>query len=359
MTTKILTKTLKRIVLSPLTAIYAVALVFRHILYDLGVLKSRKGVIPTLVIGNIHVGGTGKTPHASAFLSILSKQLGGEQYVALLSRGYGRKSKGFKWVFKDSKWSDVGDEPSLLKSLHPLHSIAVCEDRLYGIERIAKENPEVKVVVLDDGLQHRSLIPDMSVLLIDSDRPLNNSSLMPGGELRDLKCRSSKFDAWIYTRCPSDFTPPEVSKISAPKYVLSTYMSTSSSSLNEFKNYSIKSAKPRVLAVSGIAYPERFFDGLLDSWTVVRRQSYSDHYKFNSKDVADWVACIRSERLEAIVTTAKDAIRIKPYTQELKGIPLIVIPIVVRWHEKEAIEKFVDKWLESTIFATETAKEID
>ena len=106
-------------------------------------------------------------------------------------------------------------------------------------------------------------------------------------------------------------------------------------------------------------YPERFFDGLLDSCTVVRRQSYSDHYQFNSKDVADWVACIRSEKLDAIVTTAKDAVRIKPYTQELKGIALIVIPIEVRWHEKDAIEKFVDKWLESTIFATETAKEID
>jgi len=355
MTTKILTKALKRIVLLPLTAIYALALVIRHFLYDVGVLKSEKGKLPTLVIGNIHVGGTGKTPHASAFLSILAKKLGGEKYVALLSRGYGRKSKGFKWVSEDSDWSNVGDEPSLLKTIHPLHSIAVCEDRIYGIERIAKEKPEVKVVILDDGLQHRALIPDMSVLLIDSERPLNNASLLPGGELRDLKCRSSKFDAWIYTRCPSDFRPPKLSTTSHPKFIFSTYMSSSSSSLNEFKYDSIKSEKPRVLAVSGIAYPERFFDGLLDSCTVVRRQSYSDHYKFNSEDVEDWVACIRSERLDAIVTTAKDAVRIKPYTQELKGIPLIVIPIEVRWHEKEALEKFVEEWLESTIFA----KEID
>jgi tetraacyldisaccharide 4'-kinase len=359
MTTKILTKTLKRIVLLPLTAIYALALVIRHVLYDVGVLKSSRGAIPTLVIGNIHVGGTGKTPHASAFLSILSKKLGGEKYVALLSRGYRRKSKGFKWVFKDSEWSDVGDEPSLLKSLHPLHSVAVCENRIYGIERIAKEKPEVKVVVLDDGLQHRALIPDMSVLLIDSDRPLNNSSLLPGGELRDLKCRSSKFDAWIYTRCPSDFTPPKLSTTSPPEFIFSTYMSSSSSSLNEFKNDSIKSEKPRVLAVSGIANPERFFDELSDSCTVVKSQSYSDHYQFNSKDVADWVACIRSEKLDAIVTTAKDAVRIKPYTQELRGISLIVIPIEVKWHEKEAIEKLVDKWLESPIFANDTAKEIE
>jgi len=356
MTTKILTKTLKRLVLSPLTALYAVALVIRHFLYDSGVLKSRSGAIPTLVIGNIHVGGTGKTPHASAFLSILSKKLGGPQHVALLSRGYGRNTKGFRWVLEDSDWSDVGDEPSLLKSLHPLHSIAVCEDRVLGIARIAKEKPEVKVVVLDDGLQHRALKPDLSVLLIDSERPLSMSSLLPGGDLRDLKSRASKFDVWIYTRCPSNDTLPKRSKNASPQHVFSTYMSSSSKALSTVKKDSFKSEKPRVLAVSGIASPERFIDGLLDSWTVVRRQSYPDHYQFKSKDISDWVTCVRSEKLDGIVTTAKDAERIKPYTSALKGIPLVVIPIEVKWHKKEALEKRVDEWLQSTIFAKEIAK---
>jgi len=356
MTTKILTKTLKRLVLSPLTALYAVALVLRHFLYDSGFLKSQSGAIPTLVIGNIHVGGTGKTPHASAFLSILSDKLGGAQHVALLSRGYGRNTKGFRWVLEDSNWSDVGDEPSLLKSLHPLHSVAVCEDRILGIERIAKEKPEVKVVVLDDGLQHRALRPDLSVLLIDSERPLNMSSLLPGGDLRDLKSRASKFDVWIYTRCHSEDMIPELSKNTSPQHVFSTYMSSASKALSTVKKESFKSDKPRVLAVSGIASPERFIDGLLDSWTVVRRQSYPDHHQFKSKDISDWVACIRSEKLDGIVTTAKDAERIKPYTSALKGIPLIVIPIEVKWHKKEALEKRVDEWLQSTIFAKEIAK---
>lgn len=356
MTTKILTKTLKRLVLSPLTAIYAVALVIRHFFYDSGFLKSQSGAIPTLVIGNIHVGGTGKTPHASAFLSILSEKLGGAQHVALLSRGYGRNTKGFRWVLEDSDWSEVGDEPSLLKSLHPLHSVAVCEDRVLAIERIAKEKPEVKVVVLDDGLQHRALKPDLSVLLIDSERPLNMSSLLPGGDLRDLKSRASKFDVWIYTRCHSEDMIPEFSESTSPQHVFSTYMSSASKALSTVKKESFKSDKPRVLAVSGIASPERFIDGLLDSWTVVRRQSYPDHHQFKSKDISDWVACIRSEKLDGIVTTAKDAERIKPYTSALKGIPLIVIPLVVKWHRKEALEKRVDEWLQSTIFAKDIAK---
>lgn len=356
MTTKILTKTLKRLVLSPLTALYAVALVIRHFFYDSGFLKSQSGAIPTLVIGNIHVGGTGKTPHASAFLSILSEKLGGAQHVALLSRGYGRNTKGFRWVLEDSDWSEVGDEPSLLKSLHPLHSVAVCEDRVLAIERIAKEKPEVKVVVLDDGLQHRALKPDLSVLLIDSERPLNMSSLLPGGDLRDLKSRASKFDVWIYTRCHSEDMIPEFSESTSPQHVFSTYMSSASKALSTVKKESFKSDKPRVLAVSGIASPERFIDGLLDSWTVVRRQSYPDHHQFKSKDISDWVACIRSEKLDGIVTTAKDAERIKPYTSALKGIPLIVIPLVVKWHRKEALEKRVDEWLQSTIFAKDIAK---
>ena len=356
MTTKILTKTLKRLILSPLTALYAVALVIRHFFYDSGFLKSQSGAIPTLVIGNIHVGGTGKTPHASAFLSILSEKLGGAQHVALLSRGYGRNTKGFRWVLEDSDWSEVGDEPSLLKSLHPLHSVAVCEDRVLAIERIAKEKPEVKVVVLDDGLQHRALKPDLSVLLIDSERPLNMSSLLPGGDLRDLKSRASKFDVWIYTRCHSEDMIPEFSESTSPQHVFSTYMSSASKALSTVKKESFKSNKPRVLAVSGIASPERFIDGLLDSWTVVRRQSYPDHHQFKSKDISDWVACIRSEKLDGIVTTAKDAERIKPYTSALKGIPLIVIPLVVKWHRKEALEKRVDEWLQSTIFAKDIAK---
>ena len=356
MTTKILTKTLKRLVLSPLTAIYAVAIVIRHFLYDSGILKSQAGAIPTLVIGNIHVGGTGKTPHASAFLSLLSEKIGGAQHVALLSRGYGRQTRGFRWVLDDSDWRDVGDEPSLLKSLHPLNSVAVCEDRILGIARIAKEKPEVKVVVLDDGLQHRALKPDLSVLLIDSERPLNMSSLLPGGDLRDLKSRASKFDVWIYTRCHSEDLIQKLSKSSSSQLLFSTHMSSASKALSTVKKASFKSEKPRVLAVSGIASPERFIDGLLDSWTVVRRQSYPDHYQFKSKDVSDWVTCIRSEKLDAIVTTAKDAERIKPYTTALKGIPLIVIPIVAKWHQKEALEKCVDEWLQSTIFAKDIAK---
>ncbi|MBT6174097.1 MAG: tetraacyldisaccharide 4'-kinase, partial [Flavobacteriales bacterium] len=190
MTTKILTKTLiRRVILSPITALHGLVLILRHALFDIGLIKSQYAAIPTLVIGNIHAGGTGKTPHASALLSIFAKRLGGAENVALLSRGYGRKSKGFRWVNEDQDWREFGDEPFLLKQLNPKHPIAVSENRLKGVERIKKERPNVKLVILDDGLQHRALIPHKSIVLLDSHRPINTEALIPGGSLRDLKSR--------------------------------------------------------------------------------------------------------------------------------------------------------------------------
>ena len=108
-------------IFSPITALHGIALIFRHALFDKGFMTSQHAVIPTLVIGNIHAGGTGKTPHASALLNIFAERLGGAENVALLSRGYGRRSTGFVWVQEHEDWREFGDEPFLLKQLHPKH----------------------------------------------------------------------------------------------------------------------------------------------------------------------------------------------------------------------------------------------
>jgi len=327
-------------------------LYLRHCAYDFRIKKSRKGSIPTLVIGNLHAGGTGKTPHASAFLDILAKKLGGIEYVALLSRGFGRKTKGFFVVEEDTDWHLVGDEPKLLKLLNPNHHITVCENRLEGIDAISKKFPKVKVVVLDDGLQHRALIPDKSVLLIDSNRPLASQTLIPSGDLRDLKYRANTFDAWIYTRNSDKKElphPPSRKQNEATIRVFSSEMIVE----NEVERIE-KNERPRVIAVSGIATPEVFMNGLASNWNVVRRQSYSDHYEFTEKDVKSWVICVKSENLEAIVTTAKDAVRIKPFKHALKDVRLEIIPMSIKWHDKEAIDIWVDEWLESPIFVTST-----
>jgi len=327
------------VILSPITALHGLVLILRHALFDIGLIKSQYAAIPTLVIGNIHAGGTGKTPHASSLLSIFAKRLGGAENVALLSRGYGRKSKGFRWVSEDKDWREFGDEPFLLKQLNPKHPIAVSENRLKGVERIKKERPNVKLVILDDGLQHRALIPHKSIVLLDSHRPINTEALIPGGSLRDLKSRIKKFDAVVYSRSSDNRK--------TNKSTFSSEMITTGLDIHP----PINSAKSRVLAISGIAEPEQFLESLALKWDIIRRHSYPDHYEFKKEDIENWLAYVRSDDLDGIVTTAKDAVRLKQFSETLKGIQVISIPIEVKWHNEIALNALVDEWVESTIFA--------
>ena len=326
-------------ILSPITALHGLVLILRHALFDIGLIKSQYAAIPTLVIGNIHAGGTGKTPHASALLSIFAKRLGGAENVALLSRGYGRKSKGFRWVNEDQDWREFGDEPFLLKQLNPEHPIAVSENRLKGVERIKKERPNVKLVILDDGLQHRALIPHKSIVLLDSHRPINTEALIPGGSLRDLKSRIKKFDVVVYSKSSDNRK--------TNKSTFSSEMITTGLDIHP----PINSAKSRVLAISGIAEPEQFLESLALKWDIIRKHSYPDHYEFKKEDIENWVAYVRSDDLDGIVTTAKDAVRLKQFSETLKGIQVISIPIEVKWHNEIALNAMVDEWVESTIFA--------
>ena len=314
----------------------------RHFLYDVGIFRSQKAVLPTFVLGNIHVGGTGKTPHASYFLKLFSEMLGGPEKVALLSRGYGRKSRGFTWVDADGDWRNYGDEPALLKSLHPQNPVAVCEDRLKGIEQIKKAQPEVKVVILDDGLQHRALKPHFSMAIIDSHRPIKSETLLPAGKLRDLKSRLKGFDSLVISRSSKSLESEiESQGIAQTKPVF----------LSEMKDEAYETqGKPRILAVCGIAEPQRFMESLASKWSVVRRETYPDHFEFSEKEVKGWLASIRNEKLDGIVTTSKDAVRIRPLISEIPEIKLHPICIGVKWQNEQELKDMMQRWLQFTIF---------
>jgi len=336
----------RKIILFPFTAIYALVLYARHFAYDFGLLNSKHAALPTLVLGNLHLGGTGKTPHASTFLHIFSEKLGGPQHVALLSRGYKRNTSGFALVELDGKWEKFGDEPALLKSMHPLNPIAVSEDRLKGIEEIKNRLPEVRLVILDDGLQHRSLKPHKSILILDSTRPLKTQCLFPTGNLRDLKSRSSRFDAWIISRATRSMDK---------ELLLQTY---SSPAVPVFTSGMV-SGKPtetngnEVLVVCGIAQPQNFIKELREEWDVKAIKTYPDHHRFSKHEIEGWVEILKDLKLDAIVTTSKDAVRITPLINAYPHIALVSIPIMVEWADEDAINKWVDEWLESPIFATQ------
>ena len=187
-----------KFLLYPASWLYKMAVLFRHQLFDWGILHSEKFDIPVICIGNITVGGTGKTPLAEMIVDYMSQT----HRVALLSRGYGRRTKGYREVAATDHYRDVGDEPLQIKRKFPDVCVVVCERRADGIRRIRTEHPEVDLIVMDDGFQHRYVEAKINVVLIDATRPVQEDRMLPLGSLRDVPGqlhRAHYFICLLYT----------------------------------------------------------------------------------------------------------------------------------------------------------------
>ncbi len=179
------------------------AVALRHRLYDWHIFKSESFDIPVVCVGNITVGGTGKTPAAEYIIAHLSDRYN----IALLSRGYGRHTKGYREVKRSSSYLDAGDEPLQIKLKFPDVPVIVCEKRAEGIRRIRREHPEVDLIVMDDGFQHRSVAAKVNVIIVDATRPVSSDKMLPAGSLRDIPSRLRAAHHFIVTKCPDDMTP--------------------------------------------------------------------------------------------------------------------------------------------------------
>ncbi len=324
---------LVQILLMPFSWIYSAVLFVRNWLFDHNLLKSTRGKAQTVVVGNLSLGGTGKTPHSSLIIRDLSRHFS----VALLSRGYGRKSKGFYMLSTDSKASQVGDEPLLLKKQNPTIPVAVCENRLEGIELILKEIPETKWVVLDDAFQHRALKGDVHVLLTEFGTPFFNDHVLPSGRLRDHKRQWRRADVVIITKCPAELSTQEMQsfvnqfpkmkskqvlfsrmKYGVPRPVFNPGLSFDSDA--------------QVFGFCGIARPASFQDHLEKHYSLKKFKFYPDHHAFTDADIAT----IRHDfgtfgvLSKMMLTTEKDAMRLLEF-QELKDEPIFYIPIEVEF----------------------------
>lgn len=305
----------------PLAALYGAVVRLRHFLYDTGVLRSEYGVLPTVVVGNVAVGGTGKTP-LTLLLAAEVTAWAGEGRVAILSRGYRRTGSGFRIVEVGDRAEEVGDEPLMMKRAAPGCVVAVCADRLEGVRRLKAERPGVRWVLLDDGWQHRRLRPDLAVAAVDATRPVIGDALLPAGRLRDLPSRLRTCDAAVVTRCPEGADPRAVLRGLAvvpegrPVWGVRAVRAVVSERALE--------GRPRVVAVAGIARPERFFEGLADRFDVCAALPYPDHARFTEADVEVWRTAVRTADAEGLVLTEKDAVRLGPLADRLVGLPLLV-----------------------------------
>ncbi|MCL2502835.1 MAG: tetraacyldisaccharide 4'-kinase, partial [Bacteroidales bacterium] len=271
--------------------------------------------VPCLSIGNITVGGTGKTPHTELVLRLCSRDMP----MAVLSRGYGRSSKGFRYVAVDDCVADVGDEPLQIKRKFPEVVVAVNRNRIEGIRRIQKDHPQVKLVVLDDAFQYRKLTPTLSILLSPYSRPYTCDTLLPFGRLRDLPTQAKRAQVIMVSK-----TPPKVSslerarqyKILKPskdqQLLFSCYTYGHPRALFP-RVYALDSSAivtDKVIAITGIAHPESFLAHIGEHARVLEHLKFPDHHRFTHKDA------LRIHALQAkypgipIYTTEKDALRL-------------------------------------------------
>ena len=321
----------------PLAGVWTVVLRLRHTLYDWGILPSQKGALPTLVVGNVELGGTGKTPHVLDAVRRLQTWCGADA-VGILSRGYGRKTSGFLWVSEAESWELVGDEPWLMHSDLPEVPVAVCEDRLEGLRRMAQDRPGLRVVVLDDGLQHRALAPDRSMALAARPCPsrgLRWGRVMPAGPWRDLPSRVFKASVAVDTTGQNPDLPLQSRAVSSAPRCL------------HGKPVSDQLDQPTLL-VTGIARPHRVLASAKTHLVPLAGVAhYPDHHPFSPSDISAWIAWMKDHGVDHVLTTPKDAVRILPHAHLLDRLCLWTLSVHVEWETESAYNAFLESWAHS------------
>lgn len=336
-----------KLLLYPLALLYGFVVFVRNRLYELKLLKSKEFDVPVISVGNITVGGTGKTPHTEYLIRLLKDNFN----VATLSRGYKRKTKGFRRVEQNSTVAEAGDEPLQLKRKFPHITVSVCEDRVKGVEQLLEENTENKtpdVILLDDAFQHRRIAPGINILLIDYNRPINKDMLLPAGRLREGKTQMRRANIIIFTKCPSEITPI-MRQILQKDVRLKPYQELFFTALAYdevqpvFKQYGPEKIKNTgeytLLVVTGIASPQSMHKHLNAISNEIKTIIFPDHHYFSETDIElimNKFIKIKSEK-KIIITTEKDALRFKdlPKVNEAFKKVLYYLPVRVKFPDEE------------------------
>ncbi len=302
-----------KLITIPLSWFYAIAVAIRNKMFDWNIYKSVEHKIPIVCVGNIAVGGTGKTPHTELMIKLLSRYY----RVAVLSRGYKRKTKGFYEVKVNSRTKNVGDEPKQIKIKFPTIPVAVCEKRNIGIAKLQKLYPQVNLIVMDDGFQHRYTETWLNVILTDHANPLYEDHILPWGSLRESAHSIARANIVIVTKMPEKVKPIEMRLIS--KYLnLYPYQNLFFTRMvqkepipvfNEIENCNIRRGS-KVIALSAIAKPKSFSSQLSKRYNVVDTLSYPDHYKYKKSDLNVMMDRLKEYGDDTIILmTEKDAVK--------------------------------------------------
>ena len=324
-----------RVLLLPFSLLYGLVVVIRNWLYDAGIFKSRPFLIPVISVGNLQAGGSGKTP-MTAYLATLLKD---NYKTAILSRGYGRKTKGFILGESSAGAAQIGDEPAQYKNTFKDVTVAVCEDRVHGITQLMGSH---QLVLLDDAYQHRAVKPGFSILLFDYNNLNAPQWLLPAGNLREPMWGRWRADVIVVTKCPAGLTLVQEEEIAA-RIKPFTYQQLFFTAINylPFQDMqgnpvnTVVDADTTVYLLTGIANPAPLLQHLQKFTHNIVHHKYPDHYTFSLKNIsklaAEFSACTAPKKL--LLTTEKDARRLlEPHLQQLtQQMPFTVLPVGIQF----------------------------
>jgi len=330
---------ISRILLFPLAIIYGAVTAIRNFLFDIRYFKSFEfSDVKVISVGNLTVGGTGKTPHVEYLIRALKEK----HALATLSRGYGRNTKGFQLADANSTPEIIGDEPmQYFMKFGKTIPIAVGEERLLAIPAIKAHHPKTEIIILDDAYQHRWVKPNLNILLTDFNRPFYQDFILPAGRLRESRKGAKRADIIIVSKSPDQLEELEKKRI---KKEISIYVGKQLPIFFTGVAYGqpvpvFSNGKPfsdKVILVSGISQPKPLVEYISGKYSLVRHENYPDHHKYSINDVNYFVKLMSEIPNGCLLTTEKDMVKLKDssLSTKLESLPVFYLPIEIFFLEK-------------------------
>ncbi|MFD2161143.1 tetraacyldisaccharide 4'-kinase [Paradesertivirga mongoliensis] len=346
-----------RLLLLPFSLIYGSVIWLRNKAYDFGIFKSASFQVKVISVGNLAIGGAGKSPMAEYLVRLLQNRF----RMAVLSRGYGRKAVGFRLVDIEDTPDLVGDEPLQFRRKFDNITVAVAEKRVIGLTAL---QPNHDVVILDDAFQHRAVKPGLSILLFDYTQISNPLVVLPAGNLREPFANRKRAQILVVSKCPAEFSEAESEQVKNRIHPLShqslffsylNYGNLVSISSKPEKHLSAIEPRSTVFLLTGIANPVPLLKKVKSLSRDVIHHDYPDHHTFSTKNIAklasEFRACPSDEKI--IITTEKDAQRLQlPELLELlKDLPVYYLPVTARFHQADEarFNKLIELYVEGNI----------
>lgn len=342
-----------RILLFPISLLYGLGVVFRNLLYDTGLLKSVSFQIPVICVGNVSIGGTGKSP----MVEYLCRYLKDSHHPAILSRGYKRRTSGYLLAGTHTTALEIGDEPMQFHIKFPEIAVAVGERRKEAIPLLLLDRPDTDLIILDDAFQHRAILPGLNIVLTDRHNLYTRDFFLPTGDLRDQRSSARRADAIVVTKCDPEMNISEADDIRR-ELKLAEHQRLFFTSIRYGTPFHIINGDQclldrdtEVLLVCGIANPEPLKSYLGTIVAAYESICYRDHYVFTIDDlhvIRERFSTMRGGR-KIILTTEKDSVRLLKFGEMLAGLPVYVLPISVLFlfSGEVGFNKLIDNFIKS------------